>query len=93
MARSAESFVVESDLRACLAVSYSADWVHSAVMRKSVGISNKSNSSLERGERSNKVEQLRLDGDCWQGWFSDIYMNWRGLVMYLCCQEGSVLQG
>ena len=44
MARSAESFVVESDFRACLAVSYSVDWVHS-VMRKSVGISSRSKSS------------------------------------------------
>ena len=60
MARSAESFVVESDFRACLAVSYSADWVHSAVMRKSVGISNKSNSSLERGPTKSSNSDLMV---------------------------------
>ena len=60
MARSAESFVVESDFRACLAVSYSADWVHSAVMRKSVGISNESNSSLERGPTKSSNSDLMV---------------------------------
>ena len=47
MARSAESFVVESDF-------------HSAVMRKSVGISNKSNSSLERGPTKSSNSDLMV---------------------------------
>ena len=59
MARSAESFVVECDFRACLAVSYSVDWVHS-VMRKSVGISSRSNSSLERGPTKSSNSDLMV---------------------------------
>ena len=60
MARSAESLVVESDFRACLAVSYSVDWFHSSVLRKSVGISSRSNSSLERGPTKSSNSDLMV---------------------------------